>query len=243
MERFLTVLLGPATLPAHYWSAALAVGAMLLLSWGLYPWLHGRGAFLIFVPAILFAAGLGGLGPGLVATVLSFAMGLLLISAESLTGQDVLVAAIFTIVGCGISWFGEQLRRSRIRDRKLTEDLVAREAHLRSILDAVPDATGYGADVPTPRASTSRSEIAYPPNDAESAEPVTCESSPRASCVRNGKPVMSSCAPRTSSACCSNAVTAPFSAARTATRSTTTAITTSTTIATTPPTRRFMDPP
>jgi two-component system sensor kinase FixL len=141
VERFLTALLGPATLPAHYWSAALAVGAMLLLSWGLYPWLHGRGAFLIFVPAILFAAGLGGLGPGLVATVLSFAMGLLLISAESLTGQDVLVAAIFTVVGCGISWFGEQLRRSRIRDRKLTEDLVAREAHLRSILDAVPDAT------------------------------------------------------------------------------------------------------
>ena len=35
----------------------------------------------------------------------------------------------------------KQLRRTRLRDREHTADLRAREAHLRSILDAVPDAT------------------------------------------------------------------------------------------------------
>jgi two-component system sensor kinase FixL len=44
-------------------------------------------------------------------------------------------------VGAGISWFGEELRRTRIRDREHAADLSAREAHLRSILDTVPDAT------------------------------------------------------------------------------------------------------
>ena len=48
---------------------------------------------------------------------------------------------IFAIVGVGISWFGEQLRLTRIRDLSHAQDLRAREAHLRSILDAVPDAT------------------------------------------------------------------------------------------------------
>jgi two-component system sensor kinase FixL len=136
-EQLLAALRGPETLPAHYWSAALAVGFMLLLSWGLYPWLHGRGAFLIFVPAILFAAGLGGLWPGLLATALSLAAGLLLSGADS----HGLVAAIFAVVGGGIAWFGEQLRRTRIRDQQHARDLAAREAHLRSILDAAPDAT------------------------------------------------------------------------------------------------------
>jgi two-component system sensor kinase FixL len=52
-----------------------------------------------------------------------------------------LEALIFAVVGAGISWFGEELRRTRLRDRRHAADLSAREAHLRSILDAVPDAT------------------------------------------------------------------------------------------------------
>jgi two-component system sensor kinase FixL len=140
-ERLFAVLLDPAPSLAHYWAAVAAVGLLVMLPWGLYPWLHGRGSFLIFIPAVLCAAGLGGLGPGFLATALSLAFGLLLVSGGALTNQDILVATIFGIVGAGIAWFGEELRRTRIRDREHAADLGAREAHLRSILDAVPDAT------------------------------------------------------------------------------------------------------
>jgi two-component system sensor kinase FixL len=88
----------------------------------------------------LFAAGFGGLGPGLLATAFGVALGVLLIGGN-LSQPALLEALIFTIVGGGISWFGEQLRRSRIRDAAHTQDLRAREDHLRSILNAVPDAT------------------------------------------------------------------------------------------------------
>jgi two-component system sensor kinase FixL len=141
VERLLSRFLDPAVSRAHYLAAAAAVGVLLMLIWGLYPWLHGHGAFLIFIPAVLFAAGLGGLGPGLLATGLSVALGLLLVGGDATTFPEIFEAAILAVVGGGISWFGEELRRTRIRDRKHAQDLRAREAHLRSILDAVPDAT------------------------------------------------------------------------------------------------------
>jgi two-component system sensor kinase FixL len=109
-----------------------------VFNWGLHPWLEDRGFFLILIPAVLLAAGFGGLGPGLLATALSVALGVLLIGVN-LSQPTLLEALSFTIVGGGISWFGEQLRRSRIRDATHTQHLRAREAHLRSILNAVPD--------------------------------------------------------------------------------------------------------
>jgi two-component system sensor kinase FixL len=141
LERLWSVLLDPGTTRNHYWTAAGAVGLLLLLRWGLHPWLGDRAAFVIFIPALLLAAGLGGLGPGLLATALSLIFGLLLVSSGKLTSPGILEAIVFAVVGVVISWFGEQLRRTRIRDRKTAQDLMAREAHLRSILDTVPDAT------------------------------------------------------------------------------------------------------
>ena len=142
MERLRRALLDPATTTrAHYWTALAAVLLLLMLRWGLHPWLQDRASFIIFIPAVLLAAGLGGLGPGLLATGLSVILGVLLISSGALTQPALLEAIVFAVVGAGISWFGEQLRRTRIRSRGHAQDLGAREAHLRSILDAVPDAT------------------------------------------------------------------------------------------------------
>jgi two-component system, LuxR family, sensor kinase FixL len=141
MERFFVALRGPASLRAHYIAAAAGVAIMLLLAWGLHPWLGDRGAFLIFIPAVLCAAALGGLGPGLLATLLSLVFGLLLARGSRSGYPEMLEAVIFAVVGAGIAWFGEELRHIRLRDREHTADLRAREAHLRSILDAVPDAT------------------------------------------------------------------------------------------------------
>jgi two-component system sensor kinase FixL len=141
LERIFRALLDPATSRAHYLAAAASVGLLLMLAWGLHPWLEDRGSFIIFVPAIVLAAGLGGVGPGLLATALSLALGLLLLGGNRFGHPEILEAVIFAVVGAGISWFGEELRRTRIRSRQHAQDLRAREAHLRSILDAVPDAT------------------------------------------------------------------------------------------------------
>lgn len=141
IERFRRALLDPATSRAHYGAAVGAVCMLLLLAWGLHPWLQGRASFLLFIPGVLIAAGIGGIGPGLLATALSVILGMLLIGNGSMLAAPGLEASVFTAVGVGISFFGELLRRTRIRSRRHARDLHAREAHLRSILDSVPDAT------------------------------------------------------------------------------------------------------
>jgi two-component system sensor kinase FixL len=141
VERYWNALRSPSTSAIHYWTAIGTVAVLLMLRWGLHPWLQDRAAFIIFVPAVVLAAGFGGLGPGLLATGLGLMFGLMLISSGGLTNPVMLEAVLFAVVGVGISWFGEQLRRTRMRSRKHAHDLQAREAHLRSILDTVPDAT------------------------------------------------------------------------------------------------------
>jgi two-component system, LuxR family, sensor kinase FixL len=141
IDRLIRALFDPTASRVHYWAAVGAVGIWLMFAWGLHPWLQDRGSFLIFIPAALFAAGFGGVGPGLLATALSVAIGVLLVGGGDLSQPALLEALIFAIVGGGISWFGEQLRRSRIRDATHAQDLRARETHLRSILNSVPDAT------------------------------------------------------------------------------------------------------
>ena len=140
-ERAWRTLLDPATSSHHYWVAAGAVALSLLLAFALHPWLGDRGIFLLFVPAVLLAASLGGLGPGLLATVLSVALGALLAGEGKASSPALIEAGLFAVVGVFVSWFGEQLRRARVRSRRHAQALEAREAKLRSILDTVPDAT------------------------------------------------------------------------------------------------------
>ena len=118
-------------------SVALAFAARVLLS----PALHEEAPYLFFVPAVLVAAWLGGLGPGLFATGLSLLLGFFVIAAfpDLSIGEAVNVVA-FAVIGMGISWGGQQLQRNRLRATASTQDALAREAHLKSILDTVPDA-------------------------------------------------------------------------------------------------------
>jgi two-component system, LuxR family, sensor kinase FixL len=44
------------------------------------------------------------------------------------------------MIGIGISWSGQQLQRNRIQATSSTREALAREAHLASILETVPDA-------------------------------------------------------------------------------------------------------
>ena len=125
----------------RYGIAAGAVALAAGVRWGLTPILSDESPYLFFVPAVLAAAGIGGLGPGLAATAASFLLGgLILWSHHPLAGGDLVNAVAFGAIGAGIAWIGESLRRTRFHATASTQDALSREAHLRSILDTVPDA-------------------------------------------------------------------------------------------------------
>jgi two-component system, LuxR family, sensor kinase FixL len=124
-----------------YALAPVAVAIAFLVRLALTPILGDASPYLLFVPAVLIAAGLGGLGPGLLAAGLSVVLGLFVITTSpSLSVPEIVDAALFTLIAAGISWSGEQLQRNRIQAATSTRDALAREAHLASILDTVPDA-------------------------------------------------------------------------------------------------------
>jgi two-component system sensor kinase FixL len=116
---------------------ALAAFAVRLL---LDPFLVDRAPFLVFTPAVLVASGFGGAGPGLATTVLSVALGSYFLPEPGVGGDDIGGLILFAVTGIGIAGFGEWLQRTRRHAALAANDLRAREAHLRSILDTVPDA-------------------------------------------------------------------------------------------------------
>jgi two-component system, LuxR family, sensor kinase FixL len=115
---------------------AVAFAIRLLLSSSL----QHQAPYLFFAPAVLISA-LAGFGPGIVATVLSLGIGFTFFTGfPDLSAADSVSAAAFTLIGVGAAVLGERLRRTRSRATASTHDLLAREAHLQSILDTVPDA-------------------------------------------------------------------------------------------------------
>jgi two-component system sensor kinase FixL len=130
---------------AAQWAAYLAAPAAVGLSLGvralLLPVLQSDTVFLYFVPAVLIPAGLGGLGPGLLATVLSLvSVAAVLVAPSQAQMHWIINASAFALIGIGVSWGGELLHRQRVRTTLMTRDALAREAHLKSILDTVPEA-------------------------------------------------------------------------------------------------------
>ncbi len=132
----------------HYAVALLAVALCYGMRLLFAPWLQNEAPFLLFVPAVLIASGLGGLGPGLVAAALSLALGMTFwADFPALVPTEIFNTIAFAAIGLGIAWWGGRLNRARDAARKTTEellattrDLAAQEAHLRSILETVPDA-------------------------------------------------------------------------------------------------------
>jgi len=116
---------------------ALGVAVKLLLA----SVLRGEASYLLFIPAILIASAFGGWGPGLLAAVLGLLLGLFFImDVRPLSTADLVNAFTFALVGIGASWRGELLYRFRRAATSSAEAAFAREAHLQSILDSIPDA-------------------------------------------------------------------------------------------------------
>lgn len=123
---------------AGYGLALVSVACVFGIRWLLQGVLGNTATFILFIPVILITAIAGGMGPGLLALALS------LVSATYVAGPYGtlwLQVVIFALVGLAITWMGEMLHHARRAIDRTESALRTREAHLRSILDTVPDAT------------------------------------------------------------------------------------------------------
>jgi two-component system sensor kinase FixL len=119
--------------------AATAAGLGLRLAFA--PLLGDRGIFLVFVPAVVLASAYAGLGAGVAATILGVFAGIYATVLNApLTLGDVVSAGLFGLVCSAIVTGGEWFQRARRRAAAVNRDLAEREAHLKSLLDTVPDA-------------------------------------------------------------------------------------------------------
>jgi two-component system sensor kinase FixL len=128
----------PADATIYVVSLALVVIAFAVRS-QLAPTLSGL--YLFLLPPVLVAGVLGGMRPGLLATAVTLIFHLYvtgefasLVHVDSpFFAAELWRAATFTGLGVAMAWIGELLRRTR-------RQATAREAHLQSILDTVPEA-------------------------------------------------------------------------------------------------------
>jgi two-component system, LuxR family, sensor kinase FixL len=125
----------------YYGVAILAVAVAWLADRQLLSIVGVEAPYLFFIPAVLVAAGIGGRGPGFLATALSTTVVLFALKPHSVFwSAEILDDVIFALIGTGITWVGEQLQRSREQASASSAAALAREAHLKSILDTIPDA-------------------------------------------------------------------------------------------------------
>jgi two-component system sensor kinase FixL len=105
----------------------------------LFPQIDGGSVYLFLVPAVLVVSALGGPLPGCIAAGLIVATEIWL-SGGTLSRTGIVDAAAFLAIGFGLAWLGGRVQRAREAVEATNLDLVAREAHLKSILDTIPDA-------------------------------------------------------------------------------------------------------
>jgi two-component system sensor kinase FixL len=139
-------MIGALHLPRLSALGACLLATLIALAGGvtrvaLAPYVGDEATFLFFVPAVVAASALAGIAPGLFAAALGALMGLMVDRlAGPVTGGNLIAAGAFLLVGLTIAVGGESFQRARRRAEAINADLAQREAHLRSILDTVPDA-------------------------------------------------------------------------------------------------------
>ena len=126
---------------ARYGVALAAVAICFSLREVFNPALGTDSRHLFFVPAIVVASAFGGFGPGFAATISSVAIVGYFYAVNIPDAAEIVSSIAFGLIGVGIAWTGEQLRRERTHTKQGTQEMAAREAHLKSILDTVLVAT------------------------------------------------------------------------------------------------------
>ena len=131
---------GPRRLTG-YAVAAAASAAGMAIQLALEPIFHERANFLVFATAVLAGAVVGGFGPAVLATALGVAFYGILVGPELVNDLANLVTALlFVLLGLACGLAGQHMRGNADKAKAAVANLAAREAHLQSILDTVPDA-------------------------------------------------------------------------------------------------------
>lgn len=124
-----------------YVLAVVAVVSAFLLRLALHGLLADSATFILFVPAILVAAIAGGAGPGLVSVALSLLAAVYIGDLQLQGNTSVGALLIFGLVGLALVAIGDRLHRAWAVIEETQHALDEREAHLKSILDTVLDAS------------------------------------------------------------------------------------------------------
>lgn len=144
LDRELPVMKFPAVGPRPFVAAGLLLVLALLLRLVLLGVLSSSGSSLLFIPAILVGAMLGGFLPGIVTMGIALPLAAYFLIGSPEGGNSIsstLDLLIFAIVGAGIVWLGGSFHLAQQKERETRAVLQRREAHLESILNTVPDAT------------------------------------------------------------------------------------------------------
>jgi two-component system sensor kinase FixL len=131
-----------------YVLTVLLVTAVFAIRALLGPTLGNQALYLLLMPPVLIAGILGGWGPGLLATAYSLALQwfvtgdyrTLIDSENPLFAVDTTRTATFAFLGMLTAWFGYHLRQAHAEVASAARAALAREAHMQSVLDTVPDA-------------------------------------------------------------------------------------------------------
>jgi len=95
---------------------------------------------LIFCAAIVATSGIGGFGPGMLAVVGGLLAAGFVATRDAAPATNVAYVVLFAALGGGIAWTGGRFHRAWREAAEAIRDITAREAHLQSILDTVPEA-------------------------------------------------------------------------------------------------------
>ncbi|MBB5709564.1 two-component system sensor histidine kinase NtrB [Sphingomonas xinjiangensis] len=118
---------------------AVALGASVRIAFAAE--LGQRATYIFFVPAVVVASALSGLRAGVAASLAGAAAG---IWCDRMIGPvavpSLIAAGAFVVIGFAVALGGEWFQRARAEAETVTAGLARREAHLRSVLDTVPDA-------------------------------------------------------------------------------------------------------
>ena len=141
----------PRLLAAEQWTGSLAGRCLVALALvsgaavaerGFAAQAEGVATYLFATAAVGIAGVYGGGVPGVVATAAGVAYGLLWGSGPTSEPAAMLLGrtVAFVVIGLGAAWVGERRGIAIRQAEKINGDLIAQQAHLRSILETVPDA-------------------------------------------------------------------------------------------------------
>src|SRR4051794_4570265 len=118
------------------------VGALLLRAW-LAPWLGVEVPYLPFFPGILLTSWFGGLGPGVLATVLSALAAMYFVlppDGLAVTGiADAISISLFLLTSLGIAWLNGRLRRAEAAHRAIGAEATRRAERLAAVFNTAAD--------------------------------------------------------------------------------------------------------